>query len=447
MRRELLDLIGCPSCNADALVVDQASEHELAYQHGPVCEIEHGTVACQSCGARYPVQDYVLSFADLLAPAVRSDGTYWGAYYSRLYDYGITGFLDTRSSPAPFLGMGVPQTLPFEGEEWSGIHVDLAEHRWVRAGGRVVDVGVGSGWSSLFLARRGFEVIAFDPALELMQLAKRYAIAQGVYLEYICADMANFHVRAATVDAVFALHSLHHIPDLEGAMRQIHTMLKQDGCLALDDHFQEVPVLAWLRDGLLQEADEHIFPPLRDPALPQHPVSEHSENEGVGMGQLLPAIERYLHIDDVEYRHVGLDFAGPLFYLQQDCNPEALRYASAVVELLNKAMQRTLPGMVEYVTLVAQKRAELPVEPRYAPGPRDPFVAMQQHIAAMQEYIDAQEREIRRLDAVAGELDRAANQLHAVVAQKNAHIEYLERMLARIENGRVMRLLRWISHR
>jgi|KBSSwiStaDraftv2_1062776.scaffolds.fasta_scaffold601340_1 ubiquinone/menaquinone biosynthesis C-methylase UbiE len=36
-------------------------------------------------------------------------------------------------------------------------------------------------------------------------------------------------------------------------------------------------------------------------------------------------------------------------------------------------------------------------------------------------------------------------QLHAVVAEKNAHIQRLERLLERIENGRVMRLLRWAS--
>jgi ubiquinone/menaquinone biosynthesis C-methylase UbiE len=43
----------------------------------------------------------------------------------------------------------------------------------------------------------------------------------------------------------------------------------------------------------------------------------------------------------------------------------------------------------------------------------------------------AQERELKRL--------------HAVVAEKNAHIQRIERLLERIENGRLMRLLRWAS--
>jgi len=37
--------------------------------------------------------------------------------------------------------------------------------------------------------------------------------------------------------------------------------------------------------------------------------------------------------------------------------------------------------------------------------------------------------------------------LHAVVAEKNAHIQRIERLLERIAHGRVMRLLRWAGRR
>jgi SAM-dependent methyltransferase/uncharacterized protein YbaR (Trm112 family) len=426
MRRETLDLIGCPACMAYALVVEQSHERELVYGNDRVSEIEQGTAVCRSCAARYPIDGYVLSFAARLAPGIRADGAYWGEYYSRIYDHGITGFLDTRSQPAPYLSMGVPQTLPFDGEEWGGIHVQLAEHRWVRPGGRIVDVGVGSGWSSLFLARRGFEVIAFDPALELMQLAKRYAISQGIFLEYVCADMANFVLRPESVDAVFALHSLHHVPDLENGIGRVHSMLKPGGCLSLDDHFQDVPMLDLLRSALIQDADERIFPALRDSRLRQDPQTNHSENEGVGMGQVLPAIEHYLHIDQVDYRHIALDFVGPLFYLEQGCKPEALQYATQVTDLIKRAMKRVWPDQVEYITLVAQKRAELPTETRYSPGPQNESTALHKRIVA-------QDQELKRL--------------HAIVAEKNAHIQRIERLLERIENGRLMRLLRWAGGR
>jgi 2-polyprenyl-3-methyl-5-hydroxy-6-metoxy-1,4-benzoquinol methylase len=421
MQYELLDRLRCPVCKSGQFQAEATHEMEVRYAAALVREVVEGHVVCTGCAATFPIEQYVLSFAGLLEPAVRDDGAYWGSYYRRLYDYGVTGFLDTQSPPAPFLGSGILKTLPFDGSEWQGPHSELAEHPWIKPGGRVVDVGVGSGWSSLFLARRGFQVIGFDPALELMQLAKQYAMEQGVALEYVCADMASFHMQPASVDAVFALHSLHHVPDLYAGLAQIHTMLCEGGCLALDDHYQDPPLLALLRHGILLEAEDYIFPAYRDPAVRPEPPESHSANEGVGMGQLLPAIEKYLHIDEIAYRHIALDFVGPLYYLQQQCDPAALHAATAITDLIKRGMQRVWPEQVEYVTLVAQKRATLPGHPRFAPGPRDPMIELPERLAT-------QERELARL--------------HAAVAAKDQHIRHLEALLARIENGLLMRLLR-----
>lgn len=424
MHHSLLELLRCPACTSGVLAVEQAEERDITYGDSSVREVERGAAVCQSCHARYPIEGYVLSFTERLNPSVRADGAFWAEFYQRLHDSGLTGFMDTRSAPAPFVAMGVARTLPFDGQEWGGLHVDLAEHPWVRPGGVVVDVGVGSGWSSLFLARRGFRVLAFDPALELMQLAKRYAIAQGVQVEYFCADMANVHMRPGSVDAVFALHSLHHVPDPLGALAQIHSMLREGGCLAIDEHLQDPPLLAHLRNALLEEGVQRIFPRHRDPDLPAVPVSHHSENEGVGMAELLPAIARYLHIGRLDYRPIALDFVGPLYFLERDCDPQALQTATEVVELIKRGMRRAWPDMVEYVTLVAQKRAELPPPDATPVTPADQTLELATRL-------QQQEAEIARL--------------HGVVAEKNAHIGTLERAIARLENGRAMRLLRWAT--
>jgi len=424
MRRELLDLIFCPACMVGSLVVEQATEQEIAYRQGSVSEIVDGRVACRQCAARFPIEEYVLSFSDRLESSVRADGAFWGAFYSQHYNQGFKGFMDTTEEPVPFLTQGVPTSIPFDGDEWAGIHVDLAQHRWVRRGGRAVDVGVGAGWSSLFLARHGFDVIAFEPALELTKLAKRHAVSTGVFIEYLCADMANFRMRPESVDLVFALHSLHHIPDIDDAVREIHRMLRVGGCLALDDHLQDSIVQGVLRDGLIREADASIFPAYRNEqaalALPSH----HSENEGVGMGQVLQTVEKYLYVDDVRYRHICFDILGPIAYLKFNRSKEALTYTTEMVDFIYKAMRRSLPDMVEYMTLVAQKREQLPDSPVFSPPPLD-------RASADMEQSKIYEQELIRL--------------HAIVAEKNAHIQRIERLLERIENGRAMRILRILS--
>ena len=52
---------------------------------------------------------------------------------------------------------------------------------------------------------------------------------------------------------------------------------------------------------------------------------------------------------------------------------------------------------------------------------------------SLQQKLVASEQELKRL--------------HAAVAEKNAHIQRIERLLARIENGRLLRLLRWAGGR
>jgi SAM-dependent methyltransferase len=424
MRPDLLDLLRCPACGCLALRVAEGELVSVPYASGPCQEIACGSVLCGGCEARYPVRDYVLSFEERLAPGVRADGDYWGAFYAAYAERGLLGFMDTRHPPVPFLGQGVTRALPMDGEEWGGIHVQLAESSLVRPGGRVLDVGVGAGWSSLFLARRGFDTIAFDPSFELVRLAKAHAMRCGVRLEYMCADMASVSLRDGCLDAAFALHSLHHIPNVFAGLDAIHRMLRVGGALAVDDHFQDAPPGGRLQTGLFGVAAEQIFPQLREgnfPALP--PASEH---EGVGLGQVLPAIERYLHVETISYRHVCLDMLPALHYLDRGGDRRAYDEASAVTELLRKAMSAMWPDDVEYVTLLATKREQLPAAPRHAPGPLSnetrAALVVQQH-----------ERELERL--------------HRVVAEKNAHIAELERTIERLSNGRAMRLLRWAARR
>jgi len=201
-------------------------------------------------------------------------------------------------------------------------------------------------------------------------------------------------------------------------------MLRVGGCLALDDHLQDSIVQAVLRDGLIREADASIFPAYRNEqaalALPSH----HSENEGVGMGQVLQTVEKYLYVDDVRYRHICFDILGPIAYLKFNRSKEALTYTTEMVDFIYKAMRRSLPDMVEYMTLVAQKREQLPDSPVFSPPPLD-------RASADMEQSKIYEQELIRL--------------HAIVAEKNAHIQRIERLLERIENGRAMRILRILS--
>ncbi|HEU4321977.1 MAG TPA: methyltransferase domain-containing protein [Roseiflexaceae bacterium] len=422
MNSDWLALLRCPACGAGALALDEGEEETVRYGAREVREVRTGAVGCRGCGARFPVREYLLSFEGLLAPDVSQEAVFWNAYYRQHYERGIQGFADTEAPQTPFLAQGVTEAIPVERATWFGVLEGLARHPWLRPGGLLVDIGVGSGWSSLDLARRGFNVIAFDPAFEALAVAKRHAIAQGVYLEYLCSDMAHFHLLPDSADAVFALHSLHHVPDIDGALQRIAAMLREGGVLALDEHFQENERNSRLRAALIQEADELCFGRYRSPeaalALPSHA----SHNEGIGMERMLETVQRYLHADTPRYRHIAMDLLGPLAYLAFDRSPEALGQATALGGLINRAMLRAWPDAAEYVTLVAQKRAEPPRGPALAPP------------------LSHEARQAAQLAAYQEELAR----LQQLLATKNEHIRRLETLLERISSGRLMRLLNWV---
>jgi ubiquinone/menaquinone biosynthesis C-methylase UbiE len=52
--------------------------------------------------------------------------------------------------------------------------------QWVPAGGRVLEIGCGTGLDTVFLARRGNEVVACDPSTEMQRLALGRASASGL---------------------------------------------------------------------------------------------------------------------------------------------------------------------------------------------------------------------------------------------------------------------------
>jgi SAM-dependent methyltransferase len=86
----------------------------------------------------------------------------------------------------------------------------------------VLEVGCGRGELARELARLGYEVTAIDPE------APVGAIFQAVAIEEF-RDPGPF-------DAVLANRSLHHIPDLRGALAKIARLLRPGGRLIVNEH-------------------------------------------------------------------------------------------------------------------------------------------------------------------------------------------------------------------
>ena len=96
----------------------------------------------------------------------------------------------------------------------------------IKPGGRILDLGCGSGRDSRAFLERGYEVVAVDGSRELAKIAGAY-IGQKV----IVADFREFEPEG-TFDGIWACASLLHLPkgEIAAVMRQMAAHLAEGGC-------------------------------------------------------------------------------------------------------------------------------------------------------------------------------------------------------------------------
>jgi len=332
-----LDLLRCPYCaSSDTLTAAEAEWRLVDYQDGARREMVSGRLVCPGCGAAFPVADYVPSFAAALPQDVRADADYWGRYYAGEAAKGNHTYMEPR------LARAGRAAAAYDPEAF------ILRHPLLKERGRCLDLGCGSGWTTLMLGREGFAAVGLEPALGSVVVAKRYAMEQGTPVDYVCGAPGYVHLAAGAMDAVFAFHSLHHVPDLLDVMPQITGWLKTGGVLAVDEHVQSRPQY-WELAGLIGSQ-------LGVPKSPPSTGAEPSANEDCSQAAVLPAIATHLHVADLKFRHVAFDGVA-------DWASGGEAPSDAVLDLargLSNAVAEWRPGDVEYATVLAIKGAQPP---------------------------------------------------------------------------------------
>ncbi len=83
---------------------------------------------------------------------------------------------------------------------------------------RILDLGCGSGWTSVLLGRRGYEVVGQDIAPDLIALAQRNREAAGLAnVSFVVGDYEGLAF-ADEFDAAVFYDSLHHAVEPQSAM-------------------------------------------------------------------------------------------------------------------------------------------------------------------------------------------------------------------------------------
>ncbi|HYN18372.1 MAG TPA: class I SAM-dependent methyltransferase [Actinomycetes bacterium] len=99
-------------------------------------------------------------------------------------------------------------------------------------GGRLLEVGVGTGRIALPLHRRGRRVVGVDLSLPMLERYRAKAAAAGLPPPPVLrADATRLPFRDACVDAVLEVHVLHLVPSWELALAEARRVLTAGGVL------------------------------------------------------------------------------------------------------------------------------------------------------------------------------------------------------------------------
>lgn len=101
--------------------------------------------------------------------------------------------------------------------------------RFTEPPARVLEIGAGEGLLAARLAQDGYKVVAIDRTLRSL-----HPIVESSFEEYDAPD--------ASFDCIASQLVLHHVHDLEAALRKIAMLLAPGGILAIDDY-------GWERSG------------------------------------------------------------------------------------------------------------------------------------------------------------------------------------------------------
>ena len=103
-------------------------------------------------------------------------------------------------------------------------------------GETVLDVGAGTGRFALKLARRGWKVTALDPNSDMLSIAERTAVSEGLPIRFKHSPIeGGLPVLPSAFDLVVCALTLCHVPDLRGAIREFHRAMAPGGHLLITD--------------------------------------------------------------------------------------------------------------------------------------------------------------------------------------------------------------------
>ena len=117
--------------------------------------------------------------------------------------------------------------------EWATV-TEMLHRLGIQRGASAIDVGCGSGWTTLFLAEAGFDALGYDLVAENVELARERARRWGSAARFAVADMDALP-DGPPADVALVFDALHHTRAQRAALAGMFRRLTPGGWLVLGE--------------------------------------------------------------------------------------------------------------------------------------------------------------------------------------------------------------------
>jgi SAM-dependent methyltransferase len=155
---------------------------------------------------------------------------------------------------------GMLRYLRFAPQMWrSEVNDAVVELLDPRAGERVVDIGAGMGAGTVIAARTAAEVVAVEPTPFMRRTLRARRVFQRARNNITVVDASAEHlpVDDRSVDAIWAVNTMHHWVDPERGSAEIARVLRPEGRVVLVDENFEDPSHPEYERFSADHGDEH----------------------------------------------------------------------------------------------------------------------------------------------------------------------------------------------
>ena len=121
----------------------------------------------------------------------------------------------------------------------------------------ILDLGAGACWCSDWLQRLNLRTVAVDISWDMLRLG-RERLPHPDRAALVTGDLEFLPFASGTFDKAYCLSAIHHIPDIDAALGQIHRVLKDDGAALFSEpgvgHADRPASVSAMRDfGVLEQ--------------------------------------------------------------------------------------------------------------------------------------------------------------------------------------------------